>query len=73
MQHEQEFIQILKEIKEDAEKHILGISEIKKKLIVYQHFEDAVKVRSIEIKLMELLELTDSVQLTLSTQIKKDL
>jgi hypothetical protein len=62
---EQEFVAILKEIKEDTEKHILVINEIKNKLIVYQHFEDANKVRSIEKKLMELLELTDSVRITL--------
>jgi hypothetical protein len=64
MQHEQEFIQILKEIEESTEKQILVITEIKNKLIVYQHFDDAFKVRSIEKKLIELLD-SARVQLTL--------
>ncbi len=70
---EQEFISVLKEIKESNEKHVLVITEIKNKLIVYQHFDDAYKVRSIENKLNELLELTDCVRITLTSQIKDDL
>jgi hypothetical protein len=56
---DQELTPILSEMKEVTVKHLELITEIKNKLITSQHFDDAQRIRSLEKKLIELLELTD--------------